>query len=78
MAHEESRADLRALADTAGQVGEVVGLAALTTTDGYGLVFLMASGLGLAIAVTGLPLPRYRHSQVSFAILAIVSVTIVL
>ncbi|WP_371786313.1 hypothetical protein [Streptosporangium subroseum] len=28
---------------------------------GYDLVFLMAAGLGLAIAVAGLPLPRHRR-----------------
>ncbi|MDN3355911.1 MFS transporter [Actinomadura sp. DC4] len=60
------------LANTAVQVGGSLGLAALATAAGaraggsspsalaagYDLVFLMAAGLGLAIAVAGLLLPR--------------------
>lgn len=60
------------LAQTASQVGGSVGLAVLATAAGvragggsssaagYDLVFLMAAGLGLAIAVAGLLLPRHR------------------
>ncbi|GAB3425389.1 MFS transporter [Flindersiella endophytica] len=61
-----------ALANTASQVGGAVGLAGLataatarTTTTGdlaagYGLVFLIAAGLGLAIALVGLVVPQPR------------------
>lgn len=63
-----------ALANTASQVGGAVGLAALATVaaartsvtgdlaTGYGLVFLTAAGLGLAIAAVSLLLPRHRRS----------------
>jgi hypothetical protein len=54
------------LANAAGQVGGAVGLAVLATVAGtrtagaagYDRVFLVAAGLGLAIAVIGLLLPR--------------------
>jgi EmrB/QacA subfamily drug resistance transporter len=63
------------LANTASQVGGSVGLAILATAAartatqagtsspaaGYDLVFLMAAGLGLAIALVSLLLPWHRH-----------------
>ncbi|MEV4892723.1 MFS transporter [Nonomuraea sp. NPDC055795] len=65
------------LAQTASQVGGAIGLAVLATAAGaraaseaggnsspaagYSLVFLMAAGLGLAIAVVSLLLPRHRR-----------------
>ncbi|MFD1545231.1 MFS transporter [Nonomuraea guangzhouensis] len=62
------------LAQTANQVGGSVGLAVLATAAGaatqagrsslaagYDRVFLMASGLGVAIAVVSLLLPRHRR-----------------
>jgi MFS family permease len=62
------------LANTASQVGGSIGLAVLATVAGasmkagasspaagYELVFLIAAGLGLAIAVVSLLLPRHRH-----------------
>jgi EmrB/QacA subfamily drug resistance transporter len=60
------------LANTASQIGSSIGLAVLTTAAadraahsglaaGYDLVFLMAAGIGLAIAAVSLPyLPRRR------------------
>ncbi|MQY08854.1 MFS transporter [Actinomadura macrotermitis] len=51
------------LANTAGQAGGSVGLAVLATVAdaaGYDLVFLVAAGLGLVIAVAGMLLPRLR------------------
>ncbi|MFI9559194.1 MFS transporter [Nonomuraea endophytica] len=65
------------LAQTSGQVGGSIGLAVLATAAGaragssssptalaagYSLVFLMAAGLGLAIALVSLLLPRHRHN----------------
>ncbi|MFG6195291.1 MFS transporter [Nonomuraea sp. JJY05] len=64
------------LANTASQVGGSIGLAVLATAAasqaagsspvdalaaGYDLVFLMAAGLGLAIAAVSLLLPRHEH-----------------
>ncbi|MEU1386690.1 MULTISPECIES: MFS transporter [unclassified Nonomuraea] len=57
------------LANTTSQVGSSIGLAVLATAagaagspealaDGYGLVFLIAAGLGLALAAGGFLLPR--------------------
>ncbi|MFI7417838.1 MFS transporter [Nonomuraea sp. NPDC049684] len=54
------------LANTTSQVGSAIGLAVLATAagssealaDGYGLVFLIAAGLGLALAAGGFLLPR--------------------
>ncbi|MFE0145500.1 MFS transporter [Nonomuraea sp. NPDC059007] len=57
---EEDAGIIGGLAQTASQVGGAIGLAVLTTAAGYNLVFLMAAGLGLAIAVAGLLLPRHR------------------
>jgi EmrB/QacA subfamily drug resistance transporter len=66
------------VAVTANQVGGSVGLAVLATAAsagaaggssppdlaaGYDRVFLMAAGLGLAIAVAGLLLPRHRRGR---------------
>jgi EmrB/QacA subfamily drug resistance transporter len=57
------------LANTASQVGGAVGLGVLATAagatagmeaTGYDVVFLMAAGLGLAIAAVGLLLPHTR------------------
>jgi MFS family permease len=57
------------LASTAAQVGASVGLAVLATVAaaeggaaGYRLVFLVAAGLGPAIAAIGLLLPRHRRT----------------
>jgi hypothetical protein len=46
------------LATTATQVGGSVGLAVLSTAAGYDQVFLMAAGLGVAIAAVSVLLPR--------------------
>jgi MFS family permease len=52
------------LANTANQVGGSVGLAILATTTGYHLVFLIAAGLGVAIAAISTLLPRRdRHRR---------------
>jgi EmrB/QacA subfamily drug resistance transporter len=45
------------LANTASQLGGAVGLAVLATISGYDHVFLIAAGLGLAIAVLSTLLP---------------------
>jgi EmrB/QacA subfamily drug resistance transporter len=58
------------LANTASQVGGSVGLAVLTTVagtraataSGYALVFVVAAGLGVAIALISTLLPRARGS----------------
>ncbi|TDQ04821.1 MFS transporter [Labedaea rhizosphaerae] len=46
------------IANTASQAGASIGLAVLTTIAGYDHVFLVAAGLGLAIAVVSLLLRR--------------------
>ncbi|WP_157252932.1 MFS transporter [Nonomuraea typhae] len=52
------------LANTAVQVGGSLGLAVLATATGYDVVFLMAAGLGLAIAVISLLLPAQPPAAV--------------
>ncbi|GAB3830632.1 MFS transporter [Dactylosporangium cerinum] len=47
------------LASTANQVGGSIGLAVLATAGGYDVVFLIAAGLGAAIAALSLLLPRH-------------------
>ncbi|GAA2827211.1 MFS transporter [Nonomuraea rubra] len=55
------------LASTAGQVGGSIGLAVLATAAGaashYDRVFLIAAGLGLAIAAVSVLLPRHRTAD---------------
>lgn len=64
-APEDDAGTIGGLAQTASQVGGSVGLAVLTTAAGtatraagYERVFLIAAGLALALALTGLLLPR--------------------
>jgi EmrB/QacA subfamily drug resistance transporter len=55
---EDDAGAIGGLAQTASQVGGSAGLAVLTAAGGYDRVFLIAAGLGLAIALTGLLLPH--------------------
>ncbi|QKG23626.1 MFS transporter [Actinomadura verrucosospora] len=65
---EDDAGTIGGLAQTASQVGGSVGLAVLTTAAGtatraagYERVFLIAAGLALALALTGLLLPHGRR-----------------